>query len=98
MQKKVSATRLLENTIMNMRRAINKDGQKIILYSGHDTTIYSLLVAMQFTDLECVCANFFNNTPNSDKCINKYPPFASNFVFELWQEDNKSYSVQVLVL
>lgn len=53
-QKKVTTTRLLGTTLQNMKDAISNEGYKIVLYSGHDTTVMALTSAMDMVNLQCL--------------------------------------------
>ena len=78
-----------------MKQAIIKKGPRMVLYSAHDTTLLSLATALNFTNINCLIEYFYEGKNNSDVCINAYPPFASNFIIELWEEDNYSHTIKV---
>lgn len=90
-----SNTQLLQNTLYRMREAIAGRGQKLVLFSAHDTTILSLLSAFNMINIPCIMNSFLNDK-DVDNCVTAYPQFATNIVLELWQEDNLSHSVKVL--
>jgi hypothetical protein len=79
-----------------MRQAADGKRPKMIFYSGHDSTIAILLAALNFTTLPCLYDHYMLNKTEG-KCYWKYPPFASSFVFELWQEDNNSLSIEITI-
>jgi hypothetical protein len=78
-----------------MKQAMEGKGPRLVLYSAHDTTILAFAAALNFLNLDCIMASFFDQVSNEDTCISKYPSFASNFVLELWQQDDLSYTIRV---
>lgn len=59
-----SNTQLLKNTLYRMREAKAGRGPKLVLFSGHDTTILSVLTAFNMINPPCLMDNFFNSKPN----------------------------------
>lgn len=53
-QRKTFSTTLISKTILNIKEAIAGRGPKIVLLSAHDTTIATLLAAMNFSSIECI--------------------------------------------
>ena len=70
----------------------------MVLFSAHDTTLLSFGTALNLVNIPCLMDYFYEGKNNSDNCINQFPPFASNYVIELWEEDNKSHTISVLSL
>lgn len=66
----------------------------MVFYSGHDSTIAILLAALNFTSIDCISQKYLTNI-TTEHCYWQYPPFASSFVFELWEEDNKTKHIEV---
>jgi hypothetical protein len=54
---------------------------KLVIYSGHDTTIAMILAAMNFVNLKCLEEHYLSGTPNGDTCIWELPPFTANIIF-----------------
>ena len=81
-----------------MKAAIDNKGPRIVIYSAHDSNIISFNAALNFTNLNCLMAYFYDNADNEDTCIVKFPSFAANMILELWEEDNLSYSVKVVCI
>lgn len=77
-------TQLLQNTLYRMREARAGRGPKLVLFSAHDTTILSVLIAFNMINIPCVMDNFFTSNKNVDNCVTIYPQFATNIVLELW--------------
>eukprot|EP01016_Furgasonia_blochmanni_P041491 TRINITY_DN5396_c0_g1_i7.p1 TRINITY_DN5396_c0_g1~~TRINITY_DN5396_c0_g1_i7.p1 ORF type:complete len:309 (+),score=41.86 TRINITY_DN5396_c0_g1_i7:750-1676(+) len=68
---------------------------RMIAYSGHDTTITLLLVALNLTTQECVYKEHMNPPAGGLKCP-LYPSFASSVTFELYKRPNNSYYIKFL--
>jgi hypothetical protein len=47
-----------------MKAAMAKNGPRIILYSAHDTNILSFNSALNFVNLSCLIAYFYENVNN----------------------------------
>ena len=86
---------MLEHIVYNIKQRIVDKGPRMILYSAHDTTLLSLASALNFVNMDCLLQYFYNGVNNSQTCINQYPVFASNFIVELWEQDNLSHSISV---
>jgi hypothetical protein len=78
-----------------MKQAIIGKGPRVVLFSAHDTTLMSLWAALKWISIECLMKYFYEGVDNADTCIQKNPAFASNVIFELWEEDNLSHSISV---
>jgi len=78
------ASGLIATTLINMHKAINSTGPKIVLYTGHDITLAVLLQAFNFTNAQCIYNRYLGK--GEDSCYWTYPSYASTFIFELWQE------------
>lgn len=50
----VTASGLFENTVNNIKKAINSTGPKLVLYSAHDTTVALMLATFNLTNVECI--------------------------------------------
>ena len=68
---------------------------KMVLFSAHDTTILTFGAALNFLNMDCLIDYFYNGANNSETCINQYPDFATNYVIELWVEDDQTHSISV---
>jgi hypothetical protein len=42
---------------------------RIVIYSGHDTTIGMILAALNMTNPQCIVDHYLNGVNNSDTCI-----------------------------
>ena len=96
-QRKALSKTLLETTINNMKRAIDDSGPKMIFYSGHDSTLAILLASMNFTNFDCLNEKYLKNKTRKN-CYWEYPHFASSFVFELWEEEDSAFSIDVTII
>jgi len=77
---KLGIGRFLGEIVTHMDQKISgKSDLKLIVYSGHDTSVGPLLLALEVFD-------------------NKWPPIASNLIFELFREkkDPKNYFVRMI--
>ena len=81
--------------LYNMKQRIIGKGPRMVLYSAHDTTILSFGTALNFLNIDCLMSYFYDGVDNSDSCINQFPIFATNYVIELWEEDNLSHTISV---
>ena len=97
-QIKTSNSMLVEKTLYNIKQAIAGKGQRMILYSAHDTTVLSFNSALGLLSLSCIMEAFYDSANNSETCLSKFPPFATSVVVELWQEDNLEHTVRVASL
>ena len=82
--------------LYNMKQSIIGQGPKMVIYSAHDTTILSFGAALNFVNINCLLEYYYNGADNADTCLTTWPPFATNYVIELWEEDNLSHSISVL--
>jgi hypothetical protein len=80
-----------------MKQAISSQGPQMVFYSGHDITIAFMLAALNFTNLPCLYQKYILNE-TSEHCYYQYPGFGAAFIFELYLEDDSSYSIQVDIL
>jgi hypothetical protein len=44
----------MQTIVNNMKQAIIKKGPRIVLYSGHDTTLLGFAVALNLTNIDCI--------------------------------------------
>ena len=93
-QVRTSNTGLLEKMLYNMKQRMIGKGPHLVLFSAHDTTILSFGRAMDFLNIGCLM-EYFQGNNNEASCINQYPIFATNYLVELWQEDDLSHSISV---
>lgn len=60
-------------------KIMNTNPLKLILLSGHDSTIGSLMVGLNITNYQCIESNYLNSTNITYiNCENEHPPFASS--------------------
>lgn len=64
--------------------------KKWYMYSAHDTTVALLLSALNLSTTDCLY-QIFTNPKYNQYCINAYPGFASNIIFELRQLETTYY-------
>jgi hypothetical protein len=95
-QYQTTATALFENMVNNFKAAIAGTGPKLILYSAHDTTVGMTLAAFNLTNVPCINDKYLRDMPNEDTCVSDYPRFASNFIIEIYKEDNGSHSFSIV--
>ncbi|CAD8092945.1 unnamed protein product [Paramecium sonneborni] len=60
---------------------------KYIIYSAHDINVQLIASALNFTSAECMAQVYLGQEVNNKNCIYTYPGFASNIIWELWQDD-----------
>jgi hypothetical protein len=69
--------------------------EKLIIYSAHDTTLANILAALRLTSASCIWNSYKTGTKEAD-CINDYPIYSSNLIFELHSEEaSGDYDVKV---
>jgi hypothetical protein len=68
---------------------------KALFYSAHDTTILGYLDALNLTSPECRIEAFLNQNVSNPACIYTHPGYASNLIFETYEEFNGSLSVML---
>jgi len=95
-QYRTTATNLFENIVGNLKAAIKGTGPKLILYSAHDTTVGMTLATFNLTNVNCINDKYLRDLPNEETCASDYPRFASNFIIELYKEDNGTYSFSIV--
>ena len=73
-----------------MENVMNNSSQlQFVLLSGHDDTLLPMLTALNITTPACLFANYLKNITNDPLCT--YPIFASQMIFELWNDTNEWY-------
>lgn len=103
-QVKLLSSPFLEELISIFKNKINdKDFQKkFYFFSAHDTTITPLMVALNFTNWNCVWNKKKNIQDQYLNCEEGFPPFASNLLFELHsidsagEEQEKKYFIKII--
>lgn len=84
----VFSTNILSAILHNMDNMI-KNGKdevkRFSIYSGHDSNLVPLLNYLNLTTPECITKKWKNETITGN-CAD-VPPFASNLIFELHQND-----------
>ena len=63
-QYQTTSTALFANVILNFRRAIQGNGPRLILYSGHDTTVGIALAAVNLSNVNCINDKYLRDMPN----------------------------------
>ncbi|CAK83637.1 unnamed protein product (macronuclear) [Paramecium tetraurelia] len=61
--------------------------QKYIIYSAHDINVQLIASALNFTSAECMAQVYLGQEVSNKNCIYTYPGFASNIIWELWEEE-----------
>ncbi|KAL4438068.1 hypothetical protein ABPG74_016847 [Tetrahymena malaccensis] len=69
----------------------DKTSLKMIIESTHDSQIMPMLVMLQLINADCLKADYDNETNNCQK----FPPFASNFIFELYSVAKDEFEIQI---
>lgn len=66
-----TATGFFNATLQNFKRIIqNQNAEQWIVYSGHDTTIMSVLATMNMTNVNCAFDAFLKNiTKDTETCV-----------------------------
>ncbi|CAD8078384.1 unnamed protein product [Paramecium primaurelia] len=64
-----------------------ENNQKYIIYSAHDINVQLIASALNFTSAECMAQVYLEQEVNNKNCIYTYPGFASNIIWELWEDD-----------
>jgi len=65
------------------------------MYSAHDTTMGSVLTGLNFTSTQCIIDKYLGKNITEKVCIDAYPHFASNIIFELWKRSDNSTYIKV---
>jgi len=92
--------RLFSTPILNeiMRQFSGKikgtNKYKFVAFSSHDTTLFPLISALNFSSWECLLENYRRNSTSALNCED-YPGFTSNIILELYKE-GKEYYVQAM--
>ncbi|CAD8177477.1 unnamed protein product [Paramecium octaurelia] len=60
---------------------------KYVVYSAHDVTVQLVASALNITSAECMAQVYLGQEVQNKNCIYTYPGFASNIIWELWQEE-----------
>lgn len=94
----IYSTDVVEGILKNMDNVIkngDKEVKRYSIYSGHDTNVVPLILFFNLTSHECISKKWKNETVNGN-CADS-PPFASNLIFELHQNDSNpsSYFVKL---
>lgn len=71
------------SAVRRLRAASEGHGERLLLYSGHDTVLAPLLAALGAFSTPGVC---------------KWPPYASRIALELWRRDDSASEEMVRVL
>ena len=83
--------------LQNFDNLINKKNQMaLIVSSGHDGTIMTLMNALNMTSWKCQVQAWQNETIDLENCIFTYPGFAANMIFELWEKEDESHYVRLM--
>ncbi|KAL4499352.1 hypothetical protein ABPG72_006938 [Tetrahymena utriculariae] len=101
-QKKTSVTPFFNELLAYFNNYLNANDSnpyfKWIMLSAHDTTIAMVAQGLNLTSWQCMelvkNQNFVSNP--SSPCIYTYPGFASNIIFELYEDANKKPYVKAL--
>jgi hypothetical protein len=60
----------IKQTLSNFHgKVLGTFSPRIVIYSGHDTTVGMVLAAMNFTNLNCITDHYLNEINNDDTCI-----------------------------
>lgn len=96
-QKRTSVTPYFNELLAYFNNALNNTSYfKWIMLSAHDTTIAMVSQGMNFTSWECMEA-FSNGTlPAGATCLYTYPGFASNIIYELYEDKNNKPFIKAL--
>ncbi|KAL4454537.1 hypothetical protein ABPG74_021742 [Tetrahymena malaccensis] len=101
-QKQTSVTPFFNELLAYFNNYLNATDSnpyfKWIMLSAHDTTIAMVAQGLNLTSWECmeqVKNQTFPSNPSSP-CIYTYPGFASNIIFELYEDANKKPYVKAL--
>jgi hypothetical protein len=66
------------------------------MYSAHDTTVGNMLAALNLTNVDCIYNAFLKNVnQNTDTCINQYPLYTANLIFEAWQYNSSYHTFKI---
>lgn len=91
LQRRLISTPFIRELLSNFNDKINnKTEKKLIMYSGHDTTLGYLYTALNISNYECLNELWRTNKTNYLNCA-KYPRFASNLIIELHEEENNHF-------
>ncbi len=69
-----------------------KDYQKFVLLTGHDMNLYNFMVLLDLSNYNCLKKKYLGEQLDTP-CI-LVPTFSSNFIFELYRENNE-YFIQI---
>ncbi|KAM3133970.1 hypothetical protein pb186bvf_013936 [Paramecium bursaria] len=92
--------RLLSQPFMtNLLKNFDEVGSttyKFHAYSAHDVTVQLIMIAMNFTSSDCVEQVWNGSKVDNKNCIYSFPGYASNLIWELWEDSNKEKYIKVL--
>ncbi len=63
-QYQTTATNFFETIVDNLKAAAQGTGPKLILYSGHDTTVAMTLATFNLTNVLCINDKYLRDAPN----------------------------------
>lgn len=96
-QKHTSVTPYFNELLAYFNNALNTPGYfKWIMLSAHDTTIAMVSQGMNFTSWECQEAYGNGTLASGAPCLYTYPGFASNIIYELYQDINNKPFIKTL--
>lgn len=96
LQINATATPFLNQTIQNMRNIVrDKNRERLIIYSAHDTTVGNILAALRLTSAQCVWDHYVKGY--AENCVSDYPIYTANIIFELHDRETDEYIVKVMV-
>jgi len=75
-------------------KAEKKTGVEFVFLSTHDTTLLTILTALNIVNEDCLYENFLSKAGQPlphPQCI--FPPFAANILFEFYDNNGKPYVV-----
>lgn len=55
-----------------------------------------MMIALNLTSAECMKQVYFKEPVTNDQCIYTFPGYASNFIFELYEDDNQKNYVKIM--
>jgi hypothetical protein len=98
LQIRSTSSGFFEETINNINRVLTVGDVQWVIYSAHDTTVANMLVALNFTNAQCIYEAYLQNSNqskdekgedgnyyNPDTCIFEYPGYSANIIFELYK-------------
>lgn len=72
----------MKQTLSNLHgKVLGTYTPRIVIYSGHDTTIGLVFAAMNLANIECIVDHYLNGVQNDDTCIWAYPKYTANIIF-----------------